>query len=128
MGWNDFSLPGCGEWYDNEDGSSRQVELARCSVGEWADLVREPHNPHDPRAVAIMSLRGVRVGYIRRDRAAWLCGKLDRGYDVRAIVQRIRGADLRNATLGIVLRINLDGEEPELPEGEGRTVIRDRAA
>ena len=115
MGWNDFSLAGCGEWFDNEDGSSRQVELARCRPGEMAELVREPDNPHDARAVAIVSCRGVRVGYLRRERAVWIGSKIDRGYDVRAIVERVRGADMERSALGILLRINMDGEEPELP-------------
>ena len=114
MGWNDFSLPGCGEWFDNEDGSSRQVELARCEVGEPVMLVREPENPHDHLAVAIVTMRGVRVGYLRRDRAAWIAPKVDRGYPVRAIIERIRGIDLPTATLGIVIRLNMDGAEPEL--------------
>lgn len=124
MGWNDFSLAGCGEWFDNEDGTSRQEELARCAPGDWVDLVREPDNPHDPRAVAIFTRRGIRVGYLRRDRAAWFCGKLDRGYDVRVIIERIRGADLPGSTLGILLRINMDGEEPELPIDAERSVQR----
>lgn len=128
MGWNDFSLPGCGEWFDNEDGSSRQAELALCRVGEAAFLVREPSNPHDPRAVAIMSARGIRVGYLRRERAVWIGSKIDRGYDVRAIVERIRGADLPGSALGIALRINMEGDDPELPVDEGRVVQVDRAA
>jgi hypothetical protein len=114
MGYLDFRMPACGEWYDNEDGSSRQAELARCVPGDPLELVREPHNPHDPRAVAVFTLNRIRVGYLRRDRAAWLGSKIDRGYDVRAIVERIKGAHLPDATLGLVMRLNMDGEEPEL--------------
>jgi hypothetical protein len=76
--------------------------------------VREPDNPHDPRAVAVFTLNNIRVAYLRRDRAAWLGSKIDRGYDVRAIVERIKGASLPDSTLGLVVRINMDGEDPKL--------------
>lgn len=125
MGWNDFSLPACGEWYENEDGTSRQAELRLCERGEIVDLVREPDNPHDALAVAIFSARGIRVGYLSRERAMWIGSKIDRGYDVRAIVERVKGAHLEGATLGLVIRLSItppgeDGEPPELPIECGR--------
>lgn len=116
MGWNDFSLPACGEWFDNEDGTSRQDELRNCAPGEVIRLVREPDNPHDRMAVALVSARGIRVGYLRRDRAVWIGSKIDRGYDVRAIVERVKGSHLPDATLGLVVRINMEGDDPELPD------------
>jgi hypothetical protein len=119
MGWNDFSLPAVGEWFDNEDGTSRQSELALCQRGEQVHLVREPENPHDRMAVAVFSCRGIRVGYLRRDRAVWIGSKIDRGYDVRAIVERVKGSHLPDATLGLVMRVSLDpdvADEPELSE------------
>jgi len=116
MGWNDFSLPARGERFDNEDGTSRQAELARCRPGEPVRLVRQPENPHDPAAVAIISARGVQLGYIPADRAVWIGSKIDRGYDVRVIVERVKGAHLSGATLGLVIRINMEGDDPELPE------------
>lgn len=117
MGWNDFSLPAVGEWFDNDDGTSRQAELARCERGEQVQLVREPENPHDRMAVAVFSCRGIRVGYLKRDRAVWIGSKIDRGYDVRAIVERVKGAHLPDATLGLVMRVSMDpdvADEPEL--------------
>jgi hypothetical protein len=114
VGLCDFRLPACGEWYDNEDGTSRQAELAKCVPGDPLDLVREPDNPHDPRAVAVFTANRVRVGYLRRDRAVWIGSKIDRGYDVRAIVERVKGSHLPNATLGLVMRINMEGDQPTL--------------
>src|SRR3546814_12775632 len=76
LGWNDFRLPGCGECFDNEDGSSRQDELRRCRTGEEAHLVSEPDNPHDPLAVAIVRATGVRAGYLRRPSAQWVAQKV----------------------------------------------------
>lgn len=122
MGWNDFSLPARGEWFENEDGSSRQAELALCQPGEWLDLVREPENPHDPMAVAIFTSRGAQVGYLSAEHAGWIGSKMDRGYDVRAIVERVKGAHLPGATLGLVMRLNMEGEEPELPDNPDQVV------
>jgi hypothetical protein len=122
MGWCDFSLPACGERFDNEDGTSRQEELRYCQPGETVRLVREPENPHDTRAVAVFSARGVRVGYLKRDRAVWVGSKIDRGYDVRAIVERVKGVQLPDAVLGLVIRVSMDGDDPELPIDPHRVV------
>ena len=115
MGWNDFSLAAVGCWYDNDDGSSRQLELAECLPGDRIELVRQPDNPHDHLAVAIFTASGTCVGYLSRDRAAWMASKIDRGMPINAIVERVKGIHLEGATLGLVLRVNMDGEEPELP-------------
>jgi len=128
VGWNDFSLPACGERFDNEDGTSRQDELARCDVGEPVSLVREPDNPHDPAAVAIFSLRNVRVGYLDRTRARWIGSKIDRGYDVTAIIDRIKGRGLAGSALGLVIRVNMEGELPEAVERRYRRGPSNRSA
>ena len=112
----DFSLRLVGEGFDNEDGSSRQEEIARCQEGEAVDLVREPDNPHDPSAVAVFSDRGVRIGYLGADRCGWIGSKIDRGYDVRAAIGRIMRAG-QAGYLGVLLRVNLQGEEPGPSEG-----------
>jgi hypothetical protein len=115
MGWNDFSLPACGEVHSNGDGTCRQCELALCRPGDPLRLVREPRNIHDRNAIAIVTKRGVRVGYLSRQYAAVWASKLDRGAVPKVIVERIKGATLAGAMLGLVMRVNLEGEEPELP-------------
>lgn len=55
-----------GESHANADGSSRQAELARCSVGEEVKLVPEPTNRFDPEALAVFSARGVQIGYLAK--------------------------------------------------------------
>lgn len=117
MEWNGFSLAAVGCSYENDDGSSRQLELAECRPGDRVELVRQPNNPHAPLAVAIFTASSTCVGYLSRDRAARIAPKIDRGYPVNAIVERVKGAHLPDATLGLVMRINMDGEEPELPCG-----------
>lgn len=112
MGINDFRLRLVGTQFDNEDGSSRQEELGRCAAGEAVDLVREPENPHDPSAVAVISRRGVRIGYIGADYTSWIGSKVDRGYDVRAVLGKLTGGRRTGLPLGAVLTINMEGEDP----------------
>ena len=123
MGWNDFSLPVRGGAYCNEDGSCRQSEIARCLPGDLIRVEREPDNPHDHMAVALVSERGVRLGYLSRTHAGWIGSKIDRDYDVRAIVERVRQTGCLAAPLALVVRLNLDGDEPELPEPTSARVV-----
>ncbi len=112
MGINDFRLRLVGERFDNEDGSSRQAELALCKAGEAVDLVREPHNPHDPSAVAVYSARRVQIGYIGADRTAWIGSKLDRGYPMRVTIDKVKGGGRSGLPLGAILALNMEGDEP----------------
>lgn len=66
MRWNDFSLPAIGERHDNDDGTSRQEELALCEPGEDIRLFREPEKPHDRMAVAVLNCRRVRYTRIEQ--------------------------------------------------------------
>ncbi|MDB5733201.1 MAG: hypothetical protein JWQ03_3096 [Variovorax sp.] len=114
MGINDFSLRVVGCYYDNPDGSSRQAEIANCWPGEVVELYREPDNPHDPSAVAVFSRRGVQVGYLGKDRCGWIGSKIDRKYEIHAIVERVLGATLPGSTLGLIIRLNMEGDKPDL--------------
>jgi hypothetical protein len=124
MGWNDFSLPATGEVHSNGDGTCRQCELARCRPGDRLRLMREPRNPHDPNAIAIVTERDIRVGYLSARYALVWAGKLDRGAEPNVIVERVRGADLPGSMLGLVMRLNTEGEKPELPIDPDRVVRR----
>ena len=55
------------------------IELEpQMAVGDVLDLVREPHNPHDPLAVAIR-WRGEPIGYVPRRANADIARRLDAG-------------------------------------------------
>ena len=71
--------------------------------------------------MAIISARGIQLGFIPADRAVWIGSKIDRGYDVRAIIERVKGSHLSGATLGLVIRINMEGDDPELPDHPRRS-------
>jgi hypothetical protein len=111
----DWSLNVVGESYKNSDGSSRQAEVQRCNAGELIVLRREPQNRHDPDAVAVYSCRGVQVGYLSSDHAEWISACLNKGRNVRAIVERITGGTNDRENYGIVIRVNYNGAVPTLP-------------
>ncbi len=104
-----FCLRVVGVTYPNRDGSSRQDEIGRCVVGEAVELYRERTNRFDPSAVAVYSRRDVQLGYVGADRCGWIGSKVDRGYEVACIVDRITGGGA--GWLGLVLRIRIAGGE-----------------
>lgn len=103
-----MSLAVVGADYPNRRGPGRRVEIALCKPGESVELVPEPRNPADPRAVAVFSCRGVQIGYLTAER----CGRIGRlirqGRQVRAVFQHA-------TPWGAVVRIAFDGETPTLP-------------
>lgn len=113
-----MSLAVVGADHLNESGPTRRFEIALCLPGEPVDLVPEPKNPADPRAIAVYSGRRVRIGYVRAERAALVGGWLAKG--------RIAGAVFQEAApWGATIRVGLDGEAPALPEREDLPVDRD---
>ena len=105
---HEFSMIVMGAAYPNTDGSNRQFEILTLRPGDPLTLRREPRNPADPSAVAVLTERGGQIGYLPADRCGWIGGKIAQGADVRAIFQDIVPA-------GPVIRVNMAGIEPTLP-------------
>ena len=76
--------------------------------GERIELVPEPRNKHDGNAIAVVSPRGVQLGYVNAERAPYIGGRMGRGEDVVAVFQGIEG---RSA----FLRVRFGGGAPTLP-------------
>lgn len=57
-------------------------------VGDALELVREPGNPHDPRAIGV-HWRGRKLGYVPRRENGALAWALDRGEVLRARISRL---------------------------------------
>jgi hypothetical protein len=54
----------------------------------------------------------------------WIAPKVDRGFPVNAIVERVTGTYLSGSKLSLNIRSSLDGEAPKLLlRGPGRTLI-----
>lgn len=103
-----MSLFVVGAAFPNRDGSNRRFEIMLCTPGEPVTLRREPKNPADGNAVAVLSARGIQIGYLAAERAQWFAAKLDQGKPIRAIFQE-------QTTHGAAIRVDLDGDEPVLP-------------
>lgn len=107
-----MSLAVVGGRFLNADGGSRQFEIMLCEPGEPVDLRPEPKNPHDQRAVAVMSARGIQIGYLTAERCGRIGALIRSGREWRAVFQA-------PTNFGAWIRIAFDGEEPavtgELP-------------
>ena len=75
----ELSLAVVGLQFANEEEGDRRAEAEQCKRGEPVDLVCEPDNSADPRAVAVFSARGVQIGYLTAERCGWIGGKLSAG-------------------------------------------------
>lgn len=104
-----MSLAVVGADYPNRRGPGRRFEIALCAPGEPIDLVPEPNNPADPRAIAVFSERGVQIGYVTAERCGWIGGIMANGRELRAMFQQ-------RTAYGAVIRVAFDGAEPTLPE------------
>ena len=103
-----LSLAVVGADFPNKKGPGRRFEIALCKPGEPVELMPEPRNPVDPRAIAVLSKRGVQLGYLTAERCGRIGSLIERGHEVRAVFQRA-------TTYGCVIRAAFDGEVPVLP-------------
>lgn len=92
----------------NADGSNRRSEAMITLPGETVELIPEPRNKHDSNAIAVVSPRGVQIGYLSAERAPYVRGRMSRGDDVVAIFQGIDGG-------AAFIRVRFDGATPTLP-------------
>lgn len=113
-----LSLAVVGADYPNKRGPGRRFELNICRPGEKVELIPEPKNPADPRAVAVFSARGIQLGYLTAERCGWIGSMLTQGRELRAIFQA-------QTSFGAWIRVAFDGAEPALPEGSPDDLVRE---
>ncbi|KMY67601.1 hypothetical protein AAU61_11365 [Desulfocarbo indianensis] len=103
ISWNDWNKPAngtiyfqnlglSGVTYNNPDGVSRQEILARMQRWEALDLVREPNNPHDANAVAVLGGMG-QIGYIEKAFCWQIAPMMDAGWSVLSKLSALYGGD-----------------------------------
>lgn len=92
----------------NRDRSNRQFEIMLCRPGDPVELRPEPKNKHDENAIAVISERGVQLGYLSAERAPRIGQLIRQGREVQAVFQQA-------TPFGAWLRVAFDGEVPELP-------------
>ena len=104
----ELSLHVVGADHPNRGGGNRRFEILLCTPGEAVALVPEPRNPVDPNAVMVVSARGVQIGYLTADRAAWIGAMLRQGREVAAVFQQA-------TPMGAAVRVAFDGVVPVVP-------------
>jgi len=114
-----------GESHRNDDGSCRQEELARSTVGEAVLLKRELDNQYDKNAILVISAREVAVGYVSREEATWLADLIDEGIRIDASIRNIFGGEPGREHLGAWLDAKLQfapgiNAAAKLKEAQGR--------
>lgn len=93
----EFFTKVAGVTYQNADGSLRQDiikelhKVWRSEVAVKFTLRREPYNPYDQNAVAVLDSQGRQVGYLSRQIAEFVASKMDKGESVSAELQAITG-------------------------------------
>lgn len=87
--------------------SNYQAAVRALRPGEHVELVAEPDNPHDLRAIAVRDGDGATVGYLPRDH--WLAdAMLDEGKGFSAEVKELTGGGTGEMT-GVVLTVVQSG-------------------
>ncbi len=94
--------------FPNEDGSNRRSEAMMTLPGEPVELVPEPKNRYDSNAIAVISPRGVQIGYVNAERAPYVGSRMSRGEDAEAIFQGMDGG-------AAFIRLRFGGGAPTLP-------------
>ena len=105
--------------FPNANGSNRRSEAMMTIPGEPVELVPEPKNKHDGNAIAVISPRGVQLGYVNAERAPYVGGRMSRSEEVIAVFQGIDGGSA-------FIRVRFGGEAPTLPTLSGRATTSAR--
>lgn len=106
--------------------SNYQAAVKRLRAGAPVELVPEPGNPHDPRAIRAASLDGATIGYVERD--SWLTGALlDQKVAAAARVHELIGGG-RGGKTGVVLEVVTAGDAEQVVAAGWDARLADRAA
>jgi hypothetical protein len=72
-------------------GASYYRDAALVNPGDELELLRDPANPHDRNAIAVVRLGGDKVGHVPREDAALAAPMLDAGANYRATCKKVLG-------------------------------------
>lgn len=103
-------------------GESRyQDAVRRCRQGDRVILKREPENPYDENAVAVLRENGEQIGYLSRDHAEWVADVMDKGKEVKARISRITGGTRDKPTRGVVIDVDTTPHRGETEKVQAET-------
>jgi len=100
----------------NPDGTSRQELLKNCKAGVQLQIVREPENPVDEKAIAVKLSDGQQLGYLTSELADELAPKIDRGLTFEAMVAEITGGTKDKPPLGCNIKIRRIGQAAQVED------------
>jgi len=91
----------------------RQALLPEIRAGQVLRLVREPANPHDPHAVAIVTENGRQVGYLSARLAGRLAPSMDAGARYTVTASQVTGGGERAFGLNVFIQREEAGPPPD---------------
>ncbi|MCU0711581.1 MAG: HIRAN domain-containing protein [Pirellula sp.] len=89
-----FTFRVVGEAHEN-----RHLDLNRLRIGDNVYLNREPKNPYDPNAVAVVNLEKRTLGHLKREVSVWFAPILDKGRQFQCEVKQ------RTSSGGIIIAV-----------------------
>lgn len=98
--------------------AGRQDLIATLKVGEGLLLLREANNPADGNAVACLTEKGEKIGYLSRQIAAQLAPLMDLGATYEAYVEEVTGSDEQTHGVNIFVRSTLVTDADALAKQE----------
>lgn len=97
-----------GESKNARDGTPRQQLLTLANPGDRIVLERQPDNPYDPNAIAVV-WQGSDVGFLPKEDAAALAPHLDEGRPYKAQIHELKGGVKNYPSYGVRISIAWDG-------------------
>lgn len=92
----------------NDDGKNRQDIIGDLNPEDELELRRETNNPFDSNAIAIFTIDGQQLGYLKRDLARDLAPNMDKGVEIKAIVKEVTGGTNTAPTKGLNIQLEAD--------------------
>lgn len=102
--WQNVKIVGVS--FNNPDGVSRQKILSHMKKWEVVDIVQEPDNQHDPKAVAIIGGMGT-IGYLEKEHSIIVSSMMTEGATVLAKLSGLYGGD-DGKKYGAALELHFD--------------------
>ncbi|MES2289317.1 MAG: HIRAN domain-containing protein [Pseudomonadota bacterium] len=104
-----LTLAVVGAEFPNKRGPTRRFAIELLRPGDPVQLIPEPKNPKDPRAIAVFDASGVQMGYLTAERAPLIGNSLRVGREIQAVFQG-------RAPFGCYIRVAFDGAAIDLPD------------
>ncbi|MGI6767972.1 MAG: HIRAN domain-containing protein [Bacilli bacterium] len=82
---------------------NRQDYIKGMKIGEKIRLERDKNNPYDKNAIKVINAKGNQIGFISKELASKIAGKMDKGIKFRVAVSDITGS--KDSVIGVNLII-----------------------